>query len=137
MPRAARWASADALAASACPPGVACVAVGRWASAAPSTGRAWLGYPWASSRGRRRSPVALAPGTAGRPDAGGPKPVRDPLPPPCVVQRRVKTPPVGIASPGAVTLCTPHRARLHRGVRAAAGAGTGRDPEKFWLGDGV
>ena len=96
-----------------------------------------LGVSLPPAVARAHPPARLAPLTAGTADALGPKPVRDNLHHPCVVQRRVKTPPVGIASPVAVTLFTPHRARLHRGVRAAAGAGTGRDPEKFWLGDGV
>src|SRR5499427_5910206 len=82
-------------------------------------------------------PARLAPLTAGTDDALVPNPGRDTLPHPCVVKRLVQAPHVGIESPGAGALCTPHRDRLQRVVRAAAWAGTVRKPEELWLVDGV
>jgi hypothetical protein len=74
-------------------------------------------------------PARLAPLPAGAADALLPHPGLDPLPHPGVGQRLGQAPHVGIASPGAGVLCPPHRDRLHRLGRAAAGAGTVRAPE--------
>ena len=82
-------------------------------------------------------PARLAPLTDVADDALVPPPVRDTLPPPCVVHRIVKAPPVGLASPVAVALFHADRDRLPRVVRAAAWAGPGRAPAQRWLVAGV
>jgi hypothetical protein len=46
-----------------------------------------------------------------------------------VVHRLVDAPPVGIEDPVAGARCTAYRDGIHRLVRAASGAGTGRDAE--------
>jgi hypothetical protein len=90
-----------------------------------------------------RSPRPLLPHAGLEPladvadDALGPQPGLDNLHPPCVVQRLVKTPHVGIASPGAVALCTPSRDRRQRLGRVTAGAGPRRAPKTCFLLDGV
>jgi hypothetical protein len=70
-------------------------------------------------------------------DALVPKPVLDKLHQPFVVNRIVKAPNVGIEYPVDGALFTAYRDRIQRVVRAAAWAGTVREPEQRWLVDGV
>jgi hypothetical protein len=79
----------------------------------------------------------LEPRAAVAHDALVPHPVRDTLHQPCVVNRIVQATNVGIEYPVAVALFPPDGARIPRVVRAAAWAGTVREPETLLLVESV
>ena len=70
-------------------------------------------------------------------DALVPTPVLDNLHQPCVVNRLVQAPNVGIAYPVDVALFNPDCDCIQRVVRAAAWAGTVREPEQLLLVESV